>query len=45
MTDAITFTLDRREVEAQAGKTIWQVLRSGIARSRRQEHTEDARWR
>jgi hypothetical protein len=45
MTDAITFRLDRREVEAPAGETIWQVLSSGIARSRAQEQAEDARWR
>jgi hypothetical protein len=45
MTDAIAFTLDGREVEAQPGETIWQVSRSGIAPSRRQEHAEDARWR
>ena len=27
MTDAITFTLDGREVEARPGETIWQVAR------------------
>jgi formate dehydrogenase major subunit len=27
MTDAITFTLDGREVEARAGETIWQVAK------------------
>ena len=34
MTDAITFTLDGREVEAQPGETIWQVASARAPTSR-----------
>jgi hypothetical protein len=32
LTDAITFTLDGREVEAQPGETIWQVAGCDVTR-------------
>jgi hypothetical protein len=45
MTDAITFSLDGREVEARPGETIWHAAKRTFARRAQARHAETSPWR
>jgi hypothetical protein len=45
MTEAITFTLDGREVEARPGRIVWPAAKRAIARPVQPGCAESNSWR